>query len=332
MKNFVKPISVVMSIIMMLSVLRVAVGAATAVDGSCGENLTWELDDEGTLIISGTGEMYDYDINENPAPWYSEQEKIKKVLICDGVVSIGKEAFIKCENITKVDIADSVILVGDSAFESCVNLSDVSLGNGVTKIGFSAFFNCKALEYIVLPDSITYLDNWVFSYSGVDVIYFEGTEEQWKNIQGTKYLGPGVVICDEFLSDFHIDLKLNMIYVDTKLTVDMFLPSAPAGSTVKDLKGFDVGTDESIGTGMILDFSEGPDMYFVCLCDIDGNGYISAADARLALRAAVGLENIDKVQTAAADADSDGKITSADARLILRASVGLENPKNWKMK
>lgn len=60
------------------------------------------------------------------------------------------------------------------------------------------------------------------------------------------------------------------------------------------------------------------------LGDIDGNDSITAADARLALRASVGLETLSPEQTAAADADFNGTITAADARLILRASVGLE--------
>lgn len=62
------------------------------------------------------------------------------------------------------------------------------------------------------------------------------------------------------------------------------------------------------------------------LGDVDGNGSISAADARLALRASVGLENYKKSskEFLAADVDKNGKITAADARLILRVSVGLE--------
>ena len=61
------------------------------------------------------------------------------------------------------------------------------------------------------------------------------------------------------------------------------------------------------------------------LGDVDFDGNITAADARLALRASVGLENFNAKQTKAADADKDGKITAADARLILRCSVGLED-------
>lgn len=59
------------------------------------------------------------------------------------------------------------------------------------------------------------------------------------------------------------------------------------------------------------------------LGDVDGSGQVSSADARLTLRAAVGLETLDARQTLAADVNGDGNIRSADARLILRVAVGL---------
>lgn len=58
--------------------------------------------------------------------------------------------------------------------------------------------------------------------------------------------------------------------------------------------------------------------------DVDGDGKVTSADARLALRAAVGLEGLNETQKAAADVDGDGKITAADAREILRKSVGID--------
>ena len=68
------------------------------------------------------------------------------------------------------------------------------------------------------------------------------------------------------------------------------------------------------------------------LGDPDGDGAITSADARLALRASVGLEKYARgsAQYKACNVDGDNEITSADARLILRASVGLENASRWK--
>lgn len=65
------------------------------------------------------------------------------------------------------------------------------------------------------------------------------------------------------------------------------------------------------------------------LGDVDGNGSIESADARLALRASVQLENLSTEQMQAADADGNGLVESGDARLILRASVKLEDPAGW---
>lgn len=58
--------------------------------------------------------------------------------------------------------------------------------------------------------------------------------------------------------------------------------------------------------------------------DIDGDGKVTAADARVGLRGSVDLENLTERQKRAADVDGDGKVTAADAREILRKSVGLD--------
>lgn len=62
----------------------------------------------------------------------------------------------------------------------------------------------------------------------------------------------------------------------------------------------------------------------IMLGDTDLDGKITAADARLALRYSVGLEELTAEQKVAANADLSDEISAADARLILRASVGLE--------
>ena len=94
------------------------------ISGVCGENLTWAIDDEGCLTISGTGEMYDYDHSyNNNSPWRNRE--VKTVLINEGVTSIGDWAFSSCSNLTSITIPDSVVSIGDFAFEICINLKDV---------------------------------------------------------------------------------------------------------------------------------------------------------------------------------------------------------------
>ena len=128
--------------------------------GTCGENLTWELDLEtGTLTISGTGEMADY-FNNNP--WYSN-DNIKSVIIEDGITSIGDDAFYKCKNLTFVSIPGSVTSIGDGAFSYCIGLSGINIPDSVVSIGVSVFYGCSSLSCIELPNNISEIGNSAFS-------------------------------------------------------------------------------------------------------------------------------------------------------------------------
>ncbi|MCD7827621.1 MAG: dockerin type I domain-containing protein [Clostridiales bacterium] len=60
------------------------------------------------------------------------------------------------------------------------------------------------------------------------------------------------------------------------------------------------------------------------LSDVDGNGKITAADARLTLRAAAQLDTLEGVYAIAADFDADSTIKPSDARMILRVAAKLE--------
>nr|MCR5123483.1 leucine-rich repeat domain-containing protein [Ruminococcus sp.] len=101
--------------------------------GPCGENLTWELDGEGTLTISGTGNMSDFSFNN--VPWYADRDNIKKVVIADGVTSIGKGAFQYLLKLESVSIPNSVVSIGREAFFVCEALADIAIPKSVTSIG-----------------------------------------------------------------------------------------------------------------------------------------------------------------------------------------------------
>ena len=90
------------------------------------DNLTWTLDADGTLTISGTGAMKDYDYDNNLSPVYNNSD-VKKIVIEDGVTSIGNTAFSYCKSLTIITIPDSVTSIGESAFDNCKNLKTISL-------------------------------------------------------------------------------------------------------------------------------------------------------------------------------------------------------------
>ena len=80
-------------------------------------NLTWTLDAEGTMTISGSGEMKSYRIPDSPAT--QKKDSVNKVVIQEGVTSIGEYAFNGCSSLTSIEIPESVTSIGNGAFEWC---------------------------------------------------------------------------------------------------------------------------------------------------------------------------------------------------------------------
>ena len=123
-------------------------------------NLTWSLID-GTLTISGTGPMEDYE--DGTAPWYKDRYSITKVVIEDGVTSIGNHAFYECNSLTSVDIPDSVTSIGDNAFQFCGSLIGVTIPDSVTSIKWGAFGSCESLTGIDISVNVTYIGEGAFN-------------------------------------------------------------------------------------------------------------------------------------------------------------------------
>lgn len=95
--------------------ISMALGKDYVVSGTCGDNLTWNLDMEGTLSIEGTGAMESDNIHLY-GPWYRYRDWIKEIKIADGVTSVYATAFYDCKNVASVTIPRSVTEIGDKAF------------------------------------------------------------------------------------------------------------------------------------------------------------------------------------------------------------------------
>ena len=124
------------------------------------DNLTWKLYEDGTLNISGTGAMKDYDSDDSPAT--QKKDSVKKVVIEDDVTSIGDYAFWNCSNLTSITIPDSVTIIGNSAFNACSSLTSLTIPNSVTSIGEGAFYACSSLTSITIPNSVTSIGEGAF--------------------------------------------------------------------------------------------------------------------------------------------------------------------------
>jgi hypothetical protein len=131
--------------------------------GTFGEGgaLTWELC-EGTLTISGTGAMPDYNrYSGDNSPWYSYRD-IRAVIVELGITSIGSDAFDECSNLESITISESVTSIGYEAFFSCRSLKSITLPETLTIIGRYTFRSCSSLESITLPKSVTSIGEGAF--------------------------------------------------------------------------------------------------------------------------------------------------------------------------
>ena len=139
--------------------------------GTCGEDLTWTLSPDGVLTISGTGSMTDYDGEYgntaaapriSTAPWAVHADRIRRLVIEEGVTSVGRYAFCGLTALTAVTLPDSLSAIDWGAFQDCRGLTGITIPSSVTTIGFMAFEDCRGLTSITLPDSVTSLDSSVF--------------------------------------------------------------------------------------------------------------------------------------------------------------------------
>ena len=187
--------------------------AATIVDsGECGDdgdNVTWTLDSDGLLTISGTGDMYDYSW-DNASQWNST--KVFSVAISDGVTSIGDWAFSDCSSLTSITIPDGVTSIGEDAFFGCSSLTNITIPDGVTSIGNSAFWFCSSLTSITIPDGVTSINAGAFMY--VPNIVYSG------NLSGAPW---GARALNGYIED-------GIVYEDSSKTKLLACPSLREGT------------------------------------------------------------------------------------------------------
>ena len=162
--------------LLLLVMILLSVAANADDSGKCGENLTWTyVEATKTLIISGTGEMV---VHDNLfVPWGFHHDEIERVVIKEGVTTIGINAFSRIginalrdddldslayTSLKEVSIPNSVTIIDNKAFEDCSSLISITIPNSVTSIGSSAFEGCSGLTSITIPSSVTSIGESAF--------------------------------------------------------------------------------------------------------------------------------------------------------------------------
>ena len=87
--------------------------------------------------------MNNYKSTDYTAPWREFKDEIKKVVIEDGVTSVGEYAFADCTNLEEAVLSDTVTLIGARSFSECTSLKGIDIPDGVEDVGGAAFYDCE---------------------------------------------------------------------------------------------------------------------------------------------------------------------------------------------
>ena len=195
-----KKIAVLFVTIIMTVLFVVSASAedTTIVDsGECGaqgDNVIWTLYDDGELVISGEGEMWQDYYNSGQSPFFNYKDDIKSVVVKNGVTYIAYCAFRDLENMRSAIIGDDVVEIGYYAFENCTNLSDINIPDNVNFIGEGSFRGCTSLSVIDLPDSGADIQTYAFQ----NTAYYNDLSN-WDN--GVLYIDNYLIKANENISD-----------------------------------------------------------------------------------------------------------------------------------
>ena len=185
-------LSALLALAMLLALLPTAAfaeGSAPPTSGTCGaegSNLTWTLDSDGTLTISGTGAMKEYE-DYTKRPWVAHKNEIKKVVIEEEVTTIGKHAFEDCSQLSTVELPQNGKLkkIGFNAFGyltpgSAPIITEIVIPNSVEEIAPSAFDHCTKLATVTFASGsrLKTIGLNAFQYTAIEEIRIPASVEQ----------------------------------------------------------------------------------------------------------------------------------------------------------
>jgi len=200
-KTFKQFLAIVLTFIMIVSTIPAAFATdAPVANGTAGEGVTWVLDSDGTLTISGTGEM---DTEWYSPPWENYSDLIKNIVVEEGITAVSKTSFAYAENLVTVSLPSTLTYISGWSFYDNYALEEINVAEAnttyksndgilftedeknlvayptnkaceeytipasVTTIGEMAFVDCIAVDKVIIPDTVTTLENFAFAYSRI---------------------------------------------------------------------------------------------------------------------------------------------------------------------
>lgn len=159
-----KIISLFTTLCIVFSMLGTFAVFAEETSGTYKDTMTWMLDGEGVLTISGTGivEFVVDPYEAHPLPWSDYHSSIKRIVLEEGITGIeGEWTFAGLENLQSVKFPESITVIGYEAFMNCPALTSVTIPASVEEIGSRAFGLCDSLISINVDEENPY-------YSSID--------------------------------------------------------------------------------------------------------------------------------------------------------------------
>ena len=228
MQKFLKLTALVLALCMVLSV-----PVSAAEGGSCGENVRWSFEN-GTLTISGTGPMEDYETPE-ARPWDHLRGQVTSVILNEGVTTVGNWGFNGMSNTESLMLPSTLERIGLFAFIGCEKLTQLDLPQGLQSIGQQAFDGCIGLTEVTIPGTVTFLDAGIFTNcTGLKRAYLEKSITD-VFVNGSALFRWCTALEEIIVEDGHCALKsidgILYNYDDLGLTLLQY----PLGSSRKDL-------------------------------------------------------------------------------------------------
>ena len=318
-------------------------GPAVVDSGECGasgSDLTWMLYSNGELVITGTGNMED-----NSIPWYSNRDSITKVMISDGVTSIGSYAFYNCSSLTSVTIGSGVTSIGGHAFSYCTSLTSITIPSGVISIGEPAFYYCTSLTSVTIPDSVSSISRFAFQYcSSLTSIDVAAGNQNYKSINGVLFSKDGktLIICPGGkVGSYTVPSGVTAIgdsaFEDCSSLTSITIPSGVTSigdwafggcSSLTDVyytgtqtqwDAISIGTKNDPLLSATLNVNYVPPAHVPG--DMDGNDEVNMTDAVMLLRYLAGGYGVELDETVA-DLDHSDSVNMTDAVMLLRYLAG----------
>lgn len=159
--NIERWLSVLLALVLVTALIPcTAMASVDPTGGTINDTVSWTYLN-GTLSFIGEG-CIDWPANDSRPPWYPLREQITKVVISEGIHTIGEDACKDLSKLKEVRLPNSLQVIGSNAFQNCSSLENIRIPDDVKSIMRSAFMDCTSLKSFTMPNSVENIESNIF--------------------------------------------------------------------------------------------------------------------------------------------------------------------------